>query len=104
MAPHQTVTLRIVTSMEPVLPDRSTDGQGLSRRRLLRLAGTAGVAVAAMGACAKDPAAAGPTSSSTPNPATPPSPAPNTVASSPPAPVAPPPPEFNPVSRLAICR
>ena len=49
--------------MDAFPPDQSNDGPGLSRRRLLHLAGTASLAVAAVAACSKMPAA-GPSSSS----------------------------------------
>lgn len=46
----------MVTDMDASAPDQSNDGRGLSRRRFLRLTGTASVAVATAGACSKMPA------------------------------------------------
>ena len=93
---------RIVTVMDA--SDRSVGDPALSRRRLLRLAGTAGLIVAAVGACSKKPAA-GSSSSPSPSPAAPPSPASIATASPPPAPMtAPAPAAISPASKLELCR
>jgi N-acetylmuramoyl-L-alanine amidase len=93
----------MVTVMDASPLDRPDDRRGLSRRRLLRLAGTAGVAVTALGACSKAPVA-GPTSSPAPSPAPPPSPAPVATASPPPAPMTSAVPTVTPASRVVLCR
>jgi N-acetylmuramoyl-L-alanine amidase len=83
--------------------DRSDGGPELSRRRLLQLAGTAGLTVATISACSKEPAA-GPSASLTPGPTAPASPASSAMASPPPAPITMTAPAISPASHVVLCR
>jgi hypothetical protein len=83
--------------------ERSGGGRELSRRRLLRLAGTAGLAVATVSACSKEPAAS-PSSSLAPSPTAPASTAPAATASPPPAPMTPTAPAVSLASHVVLCR
>jgi N-acetylmuramoyl-L-alanine amidase len=91
-----------LTDMDTSPPDGPSGGPELSRRRLLHLAGTAGLAVATIAACSKM-SAADPSPSPISSPTAPPSPTPGAVASPAPAPVVTPP-TVNPPSNVVLCR
>ena len=77
-------------------------GQEVTRRRLLQLAGTAGLAAATAAACSKQPVANS-TPSATPSPIAP-SPTTSAMESPPPAPTTTAAPAVSPASRVVLCR
>src|SRR5215212_3850137 len=93
----------MVTVVDASPLHRPSSSSEISRRRLLRLAGTAGLTVAAAGACSTEPTA-GPSSAQPPRSARPAAPVPSALAGPAPAPAAPPLPPVQPASNVMLCR
>lgn len=89
--------------MDAASPQRPDAGLALSRRRLLHLAGVAGLTAAALGACSEQ-ATAGSSPSPTSTATTPASPPASPVGSPPPMPATTTAPGPTPASRVLLCR
>src|SRR3954452_6423863 len=96
------VPLTYRARMDASPPRRSSPASGISRRGLLRLAATAGIAVTAAAACSTRTAR--PSSPPASSPALQPSSAPSTISNPPLTPVVSPSPSVIPASNAMLCR